>query len=164
MPKLKSLESSDRNLKFFFYDQAELLSDHPAGNASRQKLGSTKCLKSKAAAAKSDQRTRWNRPKTTSVIEVVHQPDRSGCEKKDDAATSCKDADAKIHSLGIDKNCHLEDSKAQLNHAAVEIENELLCDELESSVPHKSKKDKQHSTIELEEKLQNNVPLSDPIC
>ena len=164
MPKLKSLESPGRNLKSFFHDQAELLSDHPAGNASRQKLGSMKRPKSKAAAAKSDQRTRWNRPKTTSVTEVVHQPERSGCEKKDDAATPCKDADAKSHPLGIDKNCHPEDSKAQLNHAAVGIENELLCDELESSVPHKGKKGKHHSTIEPEKKLQNNVPLSDPIC
>ena len=119
MPKLKSLESPGRNLKSFFHDQAELLSDHPAGNASRQKLGSTKRPKSKASAAKSDQRTRWNRPKTTSVTEVVHQPERSGCKKKDDAATPCKDADAKSHPLGIDKNCHPEDSKAQLNHAAL---------------------------------------------
>ena len=164
MSKLKSLKSSGRNLKFFFHDQAELLSDHPAGSASRQKLAFTKRPKSKPAAAKSDQRTRWNRPKTISVTEVVHQPDRSGREKKDGAATPYKDANAKIHSLGIDKNCHPGDSKAQLNHAAVEIENELLCDELEFSVPYKSKKGKHHSTIELEEKLQNNVPLSDPIC
>ena len=104
MPKLKSLESPGRNLKSFFHDQAELLSDHPAGSASRQKLASTKRPKSKAAAAKSDQRTRWNRPKTTSVTEVVHQPDRSGCEKKDGAATPCKDADAKIHIRKIQKH------------------------------------------------------------
>ena len=52
MPKLKSLGSPGSNIKSFFHDQSELLSDLPSGRTSRKKTASSRPPRTKADATK----------------------------------------------------------------------------------------------------------------
>ena len=164
MPKLKSVGSPGRNLKSFFHDQSELLSDHPSGGTSRKNLASSRPPRAKADATKRDQRTRSNRPKAASASDSMQQSERSGCKKKEVASTFSKEADVKVNPIIVDNDCHPKDSSGLPNPSAIELKNELPRDELDAPAPHKGENnDKQHSAIDSEKDVQSNVPLSDPI-
>ena len=165
MPKLKSLGSPGRNIKSFFHDQSELLSDHPSGSTSRKKAASSRPPRAKADATKRDQRTRSNRPKVASASGLMQQYERSSGKKQEVTPILSKEADAKVNSIIVDKDCHPKDSSEQPNPVAIEFKNELSRDELNAPASRMSEShNEQHGAFDSEKEAQSKVPLSDPIC
>ena len=165
MPKLKDLGSPGRNIKSFFHDRSELLSDHPSGSTGQKNRVSSRPPGVKADATKRDNRTGSNRPKTARASGLMQQSVRSGSKKKEVASTAGKGAVIeKVTPVIVDKDCRPKDSCGQPNPAAIDVENELPQDELDLPAPHKGENDdKQHCSIDLGKEVQINVPPSDPI-
>ena len=165
MPKLKSLGSPGSNIKSFFHDQSELLSDLPSGSTSRKKAASSRPPRAKADATKREQRTRSNRPKGARDSGLMQQSERSSAKKQEVAPILSKEADAKVSSIIVDKDCHPKDASEQPNPVAIEFKTKLPCDALNAPASCMSGSHyEQHGAPDSGKEAQSKVPLSDPIC
>ena len=165
MPKLKSLGSPGSNIKSFFHDQSELLSDLPSGSTSRKKTASSRPPRAKADATKREQRTKSNRPKGARDSGLMQQSERSSAKEQEVAPIPSKEDDAKVSSIIVDKDCHPKDASEQPNPVAIDFKTKLPCDALNAPASCMSGIHyEQHGAPDAEKEVQSNVPLSDPIC
>ena len=165
MPKLKSLGSPSSNIKSFFHDQSELLSDLPSGRASRKKTASSRPPRTKADATKREQRTKSNRPKGERDSGLMQQSERSSAKKQDVDPIPRKEDEAEVSPIIVDMDCHPKNASEQPNPVATEFKMKLPCEAVNATASCKRGSHyEQHGAPDAEKELQNNVPLSDPIC
>ena len=165
MPKLKSLGSPGSNIKSFFHDQSELLSDLPSGRTSRKKTASSRPPRTKADATKREHKTKSNRPKGERDSGLMQQSERSSAKKQDVDPIPRKEDEAKVSPIIVDKDCHPKDASEQPNPVAAEFKMKLPCEAVNAPASCKRGSHyEQHGAPDAEKEVQSHVPLSDPIC
>ena len=114
MPKLKSLGSPGSNIKSFFRDQSELLSDLPSGSTSRKKSASSRPPRAKADATKRIRERGATDQKVRVILDWCNSLSEAVPKSKKLLPILSKEADAKVSSITVDKDCHPKDASELL--------------------------------------------------